>query len=201
MIDKYRQHIALVLLACLVLGFILARQFYLSQQIKRETQPEQEREQALQVSQLIKSNTDLRQELGELREQSDKFNKAAQDKQAAQDSLEKSIKQYEIILGTVPVEGSGISIRISQRLDTAQITDLINALRNIGAEAIAVNGHRITPTSGWNERSFSAPYTISAIGDSELLKDSLQRRGGIMEQLGFSADVVKEEVMRLPAVK
>ncbi|MDO8513482.1 MAG: DUF881 domain-containing protein [bacterium] len=198
---KIRRNILLVVAACLLLGFILSRQFFLQKKLKTETQPEQERELAIEVSRLIKGNQELTLERNKLTDQYSLIRKSSDDKEAALESMQSSIEQYNIILGKVAVTGSGVVIQFDEMLDTTQITDLMNALRNIGAEAIAINGKRITPTTGWDYKTFSSPYKIQAIGDSKLLKDSLERRGGIMENVGFSGTVSEEKKISLPAAK
>lgn len=189
-----RKNIAILIGACLVLGFILSRQFFLHKRVKIETQPEQENELAIEVSELIKGNKELLLERNKLTDQYSLIHKNSEDQKATLTSIQNSIEQYNIILGIVAVSGPGVTIQFNDMLDTTQLTDLMNALRNIGAEAISINNKRITPTTGWDIKTFSAPYKIQAIGDANLLKQSLERRGGIMENLGFSATVNEEKI-------
>ena len=198
---KIPQRIIYVLLACALLGFILARQFYLHEEVKRVTQPENEKELALEVSQLIKSNKDLQQELDQLNNQYGALHQTTINRQAAQTSLKNSIDEYQIILGTIAIKGQGIILETNEELTLTQITDLVNALRNIGAEAIEINGKRITLTSGWDKGSFKSPFRIKAIGDSRILKESLERRGGILEQIGLSIPVKERDELHLAAAK
>lgn len=196
-----RKNIAILIGACLILGFILSRQFFLHKRVKIETQPEQESELAIEVSELIKGNKELILERNKLTDQYSLIHKSSEDQKSTLVSLQNSIEQYNIILGLVPVNGPGVTIQFDEMLDTTQLTDFMNALRNIGAEAISINGRRITPATGWDIKTFSAPYKIQAIGNANLLKESLERRGGIMENLGFSGTVIEEKKLNLAASK
>ncbi len=198
---KIRKNILILIGACLFLGFILSRQFFLHKLVAESTQPEQEQELALEVSQLIKSNHELTLEKNKLNEEYSLLYKNVADKKMNLSTVSNSIEQYNIILGLVPVKGPGVTISFDEILDTTQITDLINALRNIGIEALVINGKRITPTTGWDIKTFSSPYKIQVIGNSKLIKESLGRRGGIMENIGFSGNVSEEKDLYLPAVK
>lgn len=198
---KIPQRIIYLILAFAVLGFILTRQFYLQEKVKKITQPEQEKELALEVSQLIKSNKELQKQLAKLNTQYETLHQKTQNRQNAESSLRNSINEYQIITGAIPVEGPGIILETAEDLSTTQITDLVNALKNIGAEAIEINGIRLTPTLGWDATTFKSPYHIEAIGDGRLLKDSLERRGGILEQIGVSVAIKIQNELHLAAGK
>ena len=78
--------------------------------------------------------------------------------------------------------------------------DFLNALRNIGAEAIVINEKRIGPATGIGENTFSLPYRFQALGNKDILYEALTRRGGIIEQIG-QGKVEKKDNLLLPAVK
>jgi uncharacterized protein YlxW (UPF0749 family) len=70
---------------------------------------------------------------------------------------------------------------------------VLNELKAAGAEAIALNGVRLTATSeircigptiltNKNKR-LPAPFTITAIGNAETLQNALFMKGGVVEQL------------------
>ena len=102
-----------------------------------------------------------------------------------------------VAVGTLmaPLDGSIVSIAlpaITADLRAEDVLDLINELRNAGAEAIALNGERIvlsTPvvaTSGGvmvNGVALRPPYLFQAIGNPETLDRALTRRGGLISFL------------------
>ncbi len=198
---KNRKHAIFILIAGVILGFILSRQFFLHNKLRVETKQEQEDELALQVSELIRSNDDLKQEERKLQDQTELLKKSSEDRKSAEESLRNATGQYKIISGQSAVKGPGVTINFGTPLDATQITDLVNALRNIGIEALSINGKRITPTTGWDEKTFQAPYKIQAIGDASLLKESLERRGGVMEQMDFTGSVTKQDNIYIPKAK
>jgi uncharacterized protein YlxW (UPF0749 family) len=103
-------------------------------------------------------------------------------------SLEAQIDSLDPIVGTVAVTGPGLLIVVddapSESDDTRdQVLDLdlqvlVNGLWEAGAEAVAVNGHRLsslTAIRGAGDaitvdyRSLTRPYRIEAIGDPRTL--------------------------------
>jgi uncharacterized protein YlxW (UPF0749 family) len=106
------------------------------------------------------------------------------------------LKDLEAQTGLAPVKGSGAEIELGdgptpvdpltgQRNTVAQVkdTDLqlaTNALWSLGAEAIAINGQRLTATSTIRQageailvdfRPISTPYDVVAIGPDDLAKN------------------------------
>ena len=72
------------------------------------------------------------------------------------------------------------------------ILRVVNELRAAGAEAISLNGQRLTatseircagPTMSVNNVRSAAPFEIIAIGDSSTLENALKMRGGVVDTL------------------
>lgn len=91
------------------------------------------------------------------------------------------------------------------------IMTIINELVLNGAEAISVNGQRITSLTGIksigpvveiNGVKMSTPFEIKAIGDPDILSTNIALRGGIVNELRalkIDIDVTKEENITIPA--
>lgn len=154
--------------------------------------------------------------LEEIRLQATKNDENALDK-------ETKIKQDNILLGLTDVTGSGIVITLKDNntvkrsnispLDNIELylvhagdlVEVVNALRNAGAEAISINGQRITNyTSIYcagnvvvvNGEKISSPVEIKAIGSPELLYGSITIPGGyleLMEDTGVMVEVKKND--------
>ena len=90
---------------------------------------------------------------------------------------------------------------------------LVNGLWTAGAEAIAINGQRLTvltfiqnsgPVINVNSRPLTPPYTVEAIGDPRtLLADLLESSSGarftdLARLLGFEYDRQNVDELRLP---
>lgn len=115
--------------------------------------------------------------------------------------------------GLDPVEGDGITITISGDVPAAAIEDLLNELRNAGAEAIAIEDVRVVARTvmggvpgelSVDDTALSDPFVIQAIGTSDALTGSLTRVGGIIAQIAATTpevtiDVAPTEDMLLPA--
>ena len=100
-----------------------------------------------------------------------------------------SIRAYA---GLDAVVGPGVTVTVDGPIDGPAVEDLINELRNAGAEAIAIDGVRLVAgsvvTGGPGEVAVEGdrlddPFTVSAIGGSETLTGSLTRIGGIVAQV------------------
>lgn len=198
--ESVNRHIIFVLVACVVMGFVLMRQFFWHKEVKRVTQPDIEEDMALQVSQLYKNTRNLSKEALKLEIEYTALNAAVKDRSTARVALEKALSEYMITNGDIAVYGPGIIINFDDDMDMVQITDLANAIRNIGADAIAINNIRITPKTGWDNNTFTGPITIKIIGDKNLLKSSLERRGGIMEIIG-QGRIKTEDTIEIPVAQ
>ena len=134
-----------------------------------------------------------------------------------------SVEQIQSDLGKIrawtgldPVSGRGVTITVAGEITAAAVDDLLNELRNAGAEAMTIEDVRVvarTTVSGVpgsldvDGFLLRDPFTIRAIGRPETLVGSLTRAGGIIAQLaatnlGASVEVQpSDEPMTLPATK
>jgi uncharacterized protein YlxW (UPF0749 family) len=90
------------------------------------------------------------------------------------------------------VEGQGLILDVTGDLDAIALNDLINELRNAGAEALAVDQVRITNRSVAVQGPIGLVidgvdvgerFTLAAIGSPEGLLAAVERPGGIISQL------------------
>ncbi len=139
-------------------------------------------------------------------------------RQASARHLETELTQDEILAGTVPVQGPGVVVTWSNGSAPAayRITDidlllLVNELRAAGAEAISINGQRITAQTEIrsaanyiliNQAQSQAPFTINAIGQKQALSGALTLAGGLYDesqQEGLSMAIAKSQSVTVPA--
>lgn len=130
-----------------------------------------------------------------------------------------------IAAGRVPVSGPGIVLDLDDAqsathgAEPARVTDqdlrrLVNGLWLSGAEAIAVNGHRITARTAIRQagsaitvdyRSLTHPYRVEAIGDPRQLGSRLaaspagQWWSFLKDNYGLSYQVTTADDLGLPA--
>ena len=153
--------------------------------------------------------TTLQNQLAEL--QADRSNGATSVGQ-----IESELGRIRAWTGLDPIAGRGVQITVNGEIDAAAVDDLLNELRNAGAEAIAIDDVRViarTSISGVpgsldvDGLLLRDPFTIRAIGRPDTLVGSLTRVGGIIAQLAATNPAATVEVepvdkpMTLPATK
>lgn len=154
-------------------------------------------------------NDSLEKEIKELEALLSQVNDQGMALEAVNDEIEK----YNKLTGGMPIFGPGLQVLIDGKLSTPWLIDIINELLNSGAEAVAVNGIRLTnETIGFdtlpqgqillNGSILAAPYEILAIGDSSVMESAINIPGGIMDRFkksftGSSATVTKKEVIKM----
>ena len=160
--------------------------------------------------------TRLEQTRDDLQTTSSKRRAALQQAQTEADNL-------AILAGTVPVTGPGVRVTIKQvdgRVSLESVIDLVQELRTIGAESIAIAGEgkgegpvRLVAQSSFEDDAdglvvdgvqLGAPYTLSAIGDPDLLSGAVTFTDGPRSQLeddGASVAIEKLTALDITAVR
>lgn len=187
-----------IFIVAALLGYLVLLQLNLNIKVDDITDPKKTNTISLEVAELIKGNQKLREDLKLLQEQNEELSKSTEESEI---SLEKELNNYIIINGTSNIEGNGVEIRFDQDLEKTQMIDLINALRNIGAEAIEINDIRIVKNTSIDNKMLKNPITVKVIGNPDILHDSLLRRGGIMQQIGGFGVVDKKDKIKIIATK
>ena len=166
------------------------------------------------IETLTARNRELRAGLADIREQLREYQVSGPQGQSALQVSREDLRRITAFGGMAPVDGQGIVMDVDGDLDAIALNDLINELRNAGAEAIAVDAVRITARSVATEgpRSLQVDgvdigrrFTLRAIGSPDGLLSAMQRPGGIITQLKLfiSATIVvtQAEAVQLPASK
>ena len=144
------------------------------------------------VDQLSERNRQLRGALSDLQQTLREYNAAGTQGQSALDVSREDLRRITAFGGLAPVEGQGIVLQVTGDLDAIALNDLLNELRNAGAEALAVDDIRITNRSVAVQGPISLlvdgtqvgrTFTLSAIGSPEGLLSTMERPGGIIAQL------------------
>lgn len=167
----------------LFLGIFLVSQYYSTSNYKKVTQPQNNEVLAIEVAKLTKTNADLRSEIKKLTADLETYKSSSDSKKELYDKYLSDSQQLDIINGFSGKSGQGVVIQIEGGMTTAQIVDLINAVKNIGSELMMINGERVTLQSSFYKYSGMKSYEIKVLGNSRLLKSAIERKGGIMEQI------------------
>lgn len=134
-------------------------------------------------------------------------------------ALEKQLANSRIFAGQTDVHGQGVSVTITADYDVydMDIIDIANELKVSGAEALAINNHRLTAKSHLTSETdqdnqlylaldgerLLTPIVITAIGDATTLEKGLLFTGGVIDNLntlyGIYPIVRKEDDITIPA--
>ena len=175
--------IVVVSAVALLLGVFVVTQFYSAKDYKKATEPQNNEVMAIEVANLTKANAGLRQEAVDLTQSLDSYKNASESSKKSQEAYLADIDRYDVINGLKRAEGQGVIVGVDGLLSSPQITDLINAIKNIGGELIAINGERIEINTYLAKYSGMKKYEIKVLGNGNLFKSALERKGGIVEQI------------------
>ena len=156
---------------------------------------------AQELSTLIETlsarNIELRDGLADLREQIRDYERAQVQGQSDLVITEEVLRGIAAFGGLLPVQGQGIRIQAEGSFDPVAVNDLIQELRNAGAEAIAVDDIRITARSvavlGTSHIEIDGvaigpSFEVLAIGSPDGLQAAIERPGGILRLFEQSID-------------
>ena len=211
-IEKGRLSIACV---CMVLGFMLAIQFRTTQDIRAALPIQRVDVLAAKLQQAEAENKELRNQLEDL--------------QGISGSEKSSMINDDMVMlaGSKAVEGPGIILTIEDSTQAVKkdndpnlylvhdedLLKVINELKAAGAEAISINGQRLTanseircagPTVSVNNVRSAPPFEIRAIGSTKDLENAINMRGGVADTLkvwGISLRMEAKESLWIPASK
>ena len=174
--------------------------------------------------QVINANSEiisLKKENMKLRGDIDIYRQDAASKDGGAAALKKELEKSHVVMGLTDVEGKGVEITLAdstQTTNTSESTDIVhdrdlrdvvNELYGAGAEAVSINSERIVSNTAIrcvgntimiNDKRFSSPFVIKAIGDSDALESSLNLRGGVLDVLrlyNIQVNVTKSDKIKI----
>ena len=187
---------------CFLLGVFVVSQALASKKYQALTQPENNAVLALEVSKLTKDNSDLRNEVTNLTINLDAYKNSNESNKEALDLFSSDINRFSVINGEKAASGQGVLITINGALSTPQVVDLVNALKNIGVDVMSINEKRIIVNTDMAQFSGLSNYEIKVLGNSNLLKTAMERKGGIVEQIttkDIRFNIAEESSLAVPA--
>jgi len=169
-------------------------------------------ELSTRIQTLSDANRQLRTALAEQRDLLEEYQAAGAQGFSALDVSREEVRRIRAFGGLSAVEGQGIVVRVSGSLDAIAVNDLLNELRNAGAEALSLDDVRVTASSvvvqgartlEIDNVAIGRTFRLLAIGDADGLVAALQRPGGIVTQLEqfvrATITVSPSEALQLPA--
>ena len=227
-----RARAAITALSLLVIGVILA----IAYQQTVAKAPDAAQAKAGLVDDIKRRQADsdrMQREADQLREQVARDREAALADSAAGQQTAQELRKLETVTGLGSVTGPGLAVTVGDgpppidpvtgeptgELNLAQVLDrdlqeLVNALWRAGAEAVAIDSQRLTPTSTIrlageailvDLRPVSSPYEIKAVGDAGQLNERFTGSGvarrfrGYIQRYEMTFQVKRVEKLALPA--
>ncbi|MEX0710425.1 MAG: DUF881 domain-containing protein [Chloroflexota bacterium] len=164
------------------------------------------------IETLTTRNRQLRAGLTDIREQVREYRLSGSQGESALQVGREDLRRITAFAGLAGVQGQGIVMTVEGDLDAIALNDLVNELRNAGAEAIAVDDVRITAGSVVVQGPISLEvdgaevgerFVLRAIGSPDGLLGAMERPGGIISQLKLfiraTIEIRQAESVELPA--
>lgn len=200
-------------LVCFLLGLAAAAQWRTQKAINQMPDLPSNSDQAIMTRNLVENNAQLRAEVAELSVQLNTLQQS--DQRDTLQVLVDELNRLKITNGLVQVSGPGIRITLAGHITMYEAQDLVNELRNAGAEAISLNDQRLivsTPIQTNRDRLLvqgtllEPPYVLAAIGDPETMAQACERRGGVLDLIKSShpqldLDVENRQKLVLPVYR
>lgn len=212
---------ATIAAVCLVLGIMLAIQFKTTTTYNEQYPQERVEVLAEKLKTATSERDAMAEEILSLRSQLKNVRENNQAMADLQDELQKS----SLFAGLLPVKGPGITLTVNDIPRNLQNGDnpnnfivhdqdllfLVNELKASGAEAISINGERITAMSEIrcagtmilvNTNRIAPPFVIKAIGNPDMLVSGLDLQGGwlgTMKLLGYPTHLQKSTKIEMDA--
>jgi uncharacterized protein YlxW (UPF0749 family) len=202
-----RSQIALAVVA-LLLGLLVVVQLQ-AQQAGTGLETRSSQDLTLLIANLTTRNDQLRGDAADLGRQLDALTAAGARGETSLGQLRADLERVRLWAGVDAAAGPGVRILLFGGVPASAVSDLINELRNAGAEAISVGGVRVAaatvvagPVGGLSvENTALGPrIEILAIGNPPALTGTLTRAGGIVAQLEATYEEAQVEVTPLDAV-
>ena len=175
------------------------------------------------------SQTDLVRVLDDISLRSSRLDQQVRELEATRDRLkngtgtagealsqaQKRVDTLGILAGTIAAKGPGITLRVSDPTNAVTgpiVLDIIQELRDAGAESIDVGGVRVVASSFVGDRGgqilvdgvpVPRPLVIKVIGDSKTLSSAMTIPGGIVEsvrQKGAEAVVTESSLIEITSL-
>ncbi len=208
------------------LGFLVVAQIRAGRQLRTQVQVPTRNVYALAT--LLREEREARlaleAQVTEGRRKLEVYERAASEGRSLAEAMGRELETLRIALGLKAMRGPGVVVRVADPktqpkastpiiVSYQDIVAVVNELWAAGAEAIAVNGQRLTATTGLSQVSgtvvvnlqrLTGPFDLVAIGDPATLDGALNIRGGLLDglrALGLTITVTRRDNLTVPAYK
>ncbi len=201
-------------LLCALLGFAIAVQVRQTDEVSMSTMRQSELVSLL--DQTTRQADELQKQANELERTREELRSGSTSREAALEAATRSAAAQGILSGRLPAEGPGVEITLTEpdgTITAASLLNMLEELRNAGAEAVQLNDIRLTASSYFlttddgvevDGRVVSAPYRWVAIGEPQTLATALGIPGGAVSTVqgdGGRAVVHTEDEVQVTATR
>jgi len=200
----------------ILLGLLISTQIQTQNRLDSDLASQSTSDLTIMIKNLADRRLQINEELTEAEFTLEVYQEEYLDDSLLLSQLNSDIARLELINGTVPAKGPGITVAVSGNLLASDLSVLVNEFWAAGAEAVAINDVRITPYSGFNyigtstatyltcgDEILAEPIVLQAVGNGATLERSLTMPGGIADNLEvyqIYLDIQMAEELHLPAV-
>ncbi|HEY0687700.1 MAG TPA: DUF881 domain-containing protein [Kribbella sp.] len=215
------RHRVMLVVALAVLGFLLA--MAASQNYRSAPEVQNQRKQLIdQIRQADARLADLRAQQMKLSGEVRSLQSSGLSNSSSGAILQQKLNDLELQTGAVAASGPGVKAVIDDAKDTSKqgrlldvdLQQLVNGLWTAGAEAISVNGHRLTSLTAIRSAgsaitvdytSLTPPYTVLAIGETATMPARFSQSSGgqwaqyLVSNFGVRLAITTEDSLLVPA--
>jgi uncharacterized protein YlxW (UPF0749 family) len=216
------RHRIMLVTAAVVLGFLLA--VAASQNYRAAPEAEKQRKELItRINQADTRLNGLRTRQTQMADEVRRLQASGLSNTSSGAALQQKLDDLELRTGAIAVTGPGIKAVIDDakdadakegRLLDVDLQQLVNGLWTAGAEAISVNGHRLTSLTAIrgagsaitvDYSSLTPPYTVLAIGDTATVPARFAQSSGgqwvqyLVSNFGVRMTITTEESLLVPA--
>jgi uncharacterized protein YlxW (UPF0749 family) len=215
------RHRVMLVAATLVLGFLLA----VAASQNYRTAPEAEKQRKELITRINQADTRLsgmRTQQTQLADEVRRLQASGLSNSSSGAALQQQLDALELQTGAIAVTGPGIKAVVDDakdadkegRLLDVDLQQLVNGLWTSGAEAISVNGHRLTSMTAIrgagsaitvDYSSLTPPYTVLAIGDTATMPARFAQSSGgrwvqyLVSNFDVRMTITTEDSLLVPA--
>ena len=209
MTTRHRRNWFTIAVVAAILGLLVAVQLR-SQSTPGGLENLSSQELTVLVANLNTRNDQLRTEIATLDGEARSLAAGQSRGETSLGQLQRDLARIRAWAGLSAVMGPGIRISVTGPIDGTAVEDLLNELRNAGAEALAVDGVRIVAQDvvagpagqlSVENTALDDPFEIAAIGNAETLVGTLTRAGGMIAQLAATYPDVEVTVTPVSTIR
>ncbi|WP_241995179.1 DUF881 domain-containing protein [Kribbella antiqua] len=215
------RHRVMLVVACVVLGFLFA--IAASQNYRSAPEAEKQRKELItRINQADTRLNGLRTQQSHLADEVRGLQASGLSNTSSGAALQQKLDDLELQTGAISVTGPGMKAVVDDakdadkegRLLDVDLQQLVNGLWTAGAEAISVNGHRLTSLTAIRSAgsaitvdysSLTPPYTVLAIGDNATMPARFAQSSGgqwmqyLVSNFDVRMTITTEESLLVPA--